>query len=431
MSFRALHTPTRLECAYYAGYFDSEGCVRVGRRHKHHWYARVTFQQNDPQVVVRLRTVYGGSFFSRGHKTMWQLDRFAALACFLSDIQPFVREKQSQIMAVLERFASAMSTATGLRLMRDLRRAKHRVCVKPTHVPQRIPPATCSRCTRYAVCRGLCGRHYQIDKRTGNLTTGSQRRPRQFAYRHIPSSEELAYISGYFDGDGNVDLILVNRTWHPRITFEQCCPDGVLLMHKTYGGSLRYCPAKKVTHRPSIRYVIAQQQAVMTFLNDVQPYIIEKRAEVELIRANFSDTSKHPQLRGALKHLRHKRPPPVGTIDAKTYIEVIAQRLTKQPNLLVAKSISLSKDSIGWRDNYYVYLVPDRARHLVEEMLQADNRSWNISSRLLHRALQLGEYLAPSKQTRPVIIVQINGGLRRVLKIPLTKFAAATVAART
>jgi radical SAM protein with 4Fe4S-binding SPASM domain len=414
---KGLTAPSILERAFFAGYFDAEGCIRVGRRHACHWYARVAFQQNDPTVITKLRAFYGGAFYARGRKTTWQLDRFAALACFLTDIQPYVREKAAQIALVLTRFASAMAIDAGKSLMRDLTRDKHTARVKPSHASKRAKRAICTKCSCIAVCRGLCGAHYQAAKRTNEFVTGPRNKVRPFNYRRPPTVIELAYLAGYFDGDGNVDIMRVQDTRHVRITFEQCCPDAVQFMHEIYGGTLRYCVPKKKTHRPSLRYVIAQQEAALAFLRDLQPHMLEKRDEADLVLTGYSNGAARAQLATRLKQLRHTPLEPVGTVDVRTFITTLADCLTKKPSLLTSKTAPLG-EAIGWFDERYVYLVSDRARHLVEMTRRDRNEAWITSPRLLHRALQQGKYLAPSKQSRPVIAVQLAGGVRRVLKIP-------------
>lgn len=422
----ALPQPTLLERAYFAGYFDAEGCLVVGQRHKRFWYTRVSFLQNDPRVIIKLRSIYGGSFHARGRKTAWSLDRFAALACFLEDIRPFVREKSAQVEAVLQRFTSTMPAAVGRALANDLKREKHSVWARPEHAIARKPRATCSRCNCVAVCRGLCGQHYQEARRTGEFVVGPRNKPHAFAYVRQPTPAEIAYLAGYFDGDGHLGMIQGRGdTWHFQIRFQQCCPHGILLAQEIYGGSSRYRPATKKTHRPCLAYSLGQQEAALTFLRDIQPVAIEKRDEIDLALEAFHDPARRDRLADDLKALRRVPEQLPGTVDAQQFVAVLAERLARDPALLVDKSQRLAATAIGWRDEAYAYLVSDRSRRLVESTLQASGTSWVTSPQLLHRALQAGGFLAGSRQARPVINAVLGQGRHRVLKLPLDRLTGA------
>lgn len=101
---------TDAERAYFAGYFDGEGCLQVAPRQGGGYYARVDFGQTNPTVLLLLESVYGGALASlpgkgrRRPQTRWRLGRAASVKKFLEDVEPFVLEKREQVVAVLRRF---------------------------------------------------------------------------------------------------------------------------------------------------------------------------------------------------------------------------------------------------------------------------------------------------------------------------------------
>lgn len=282
---RGLPTPSPSFRAYLAGYFDAEGCVRVAMNHGRFWQASIMFQQVKPIVLERIQQIYGGVLRRSGNKTCWQMRRYAVVACFLNDVLPFLGEKRSQAQMVLDRFASRLSRSDGRALVRDLAHARKRRLKKaevPSTKRRRAPCSFPQGCHSVAVCRGLCGRHYQQAKRDGAFTVGPRNKPRAFAYVRIPNETDLNYFAGYFDGDGNIDVQRIGRTWHVRIAFEQTFVDGVKRIWEVYGGSLQYLK-KTAPNRPAVAYRLIAHEAVMKFLRDIRPYTIEKALEIDLI----------------------------------------------------------------------------------------------------------------------------------------------------
>jgi hypothetical protein len=305
---RGLPAPSSSFRAYLAGYFDAEGCIRVATNHEQFWQATVAFQQVKPIVLERIQQIYGGTLRRSGNKTCWQMRRYAVVACFLNDVLPFLGEKRDQAQMVLDRFASRLPRTVGRALMRDLARAKRRR-LKKTDVPlTKKRRGSCSHegCRFVAVCRGLCGCHYQQAKRDGAFVVGPRNKLRTFEYVRQPNETDLNYFAGYFDGDGNIDVQKIGRTWHVRVAFDQTFADGVKRIWQVYGGCFQYV-ARTGRERSSIMYRLIAREAVFKFLQDVRPYVIEKAAEVDLILTRYrADLEPHEaeQLLDELERLR-------------------------------------------------------------------------------------------------------------------------------
>lgn len=130
-AFAHAHAPSEFARAYYAGYFDGEGCLQVHPRAKGEgWGVRIDFGQTVDVVVRELHGVYGGSLRvqpARGNvraKTCWRLSQTLAVIRFLLDIYPYVREKRSQVEAVLEDYETSMHVTDAQALIARLRSMK-------------------------------------------------------------------------------------------------------------------------------------------------------------------------------------------------------------------------------------------------------------------------------------------------------------------
>ena len=307
---RGLPRPSLVFRAYLAGYFDAEGCVRVAANHERFWQATIVFKQVKPIVLEQIQAVYGGTLRQVGTQTRWQMRRYAVVACFLNDVLPFLGEKRDQAQMVLDRFASKLPHVTGRTLTRDLTRAKKRR-LKEVAVPStRRRRGTCSYedCHAVAVCRGLCGCHYQQAKRAGAFVVGSRNKLRAFEYARIPDETDLSYVAGYFDGDGNIDIQKIGRTWHVRIAFEQTFVEGVKRVWQIYGGCLQY-NARTGCERPSVTYRLIAREAVMRFLRDIRPHTLEKAPEIDLVLSRYKSSLSDPEARRLLDEIERLRWP--------------------------------------------------------------------------------------------------------------------------
>lgn len=112
---RPEYTPT--EMAYYAGFFDGEGCISFKtRRYKSapQYVALVpvvTIAQVDPMVIVELYNRFGGYMYvkqsnSRNGRPAHYLELMALKAvAFIRAIYPYLRQKRQQADLVFEYIA--------------------------------------------------------------------------------------------------------------------------------------------------------------------------------------------------------------------------------------------------------------------------------------------------------------------------------------
>jgi len=58
-------------------------------------------------------------------------------------------------------------------------------------------------------------------------------------------------------------------------------------LHSIYGGSLAIVRARDERSRPKLNYQLVQREAVFAMLQDMIPFLIEKRVQVELILQKY------------------------------------------------------------------------------------------------------------------------------------------------
>jgi hypothetical protein len=120
------------------------------------------------------------------------------------------------------------------------------------------------------------------------------------------ASTELAYFAGYFDGDGSIDLRQRSNTWHLAVTFNQTRPEALVRLQAVYGGNLRFCK-KAPPRRNQLTWSLTQRAAVLTFLRDVQPFVIEKHEEVAAVLARYRPTLTSQEARALVSTLTGHR----------------------------------------------------------------------------------------------------------------------------
>lgn len=307
--------------AYFAGYFDAEGTLGVfpanaGRS----WCARVNFGQTNADVLHQLKIFYGGSLHivrrakaNWQDKTQWTLARFNAVACFLEDIRPFVGEKRAQVEAVLQRFSTRMPATDARQLIADLKQMKRAELTSrnlPTeakHAPKRRRCAADEPCRRPARAQGLCTRHYQRARAARTLLTVQPGRGARAHARKDVAATERAYFAGYFDGDGSLDLRRRSSTWHLAIAFNQTRPEALLRLVASYGGRLHFRP-KDPPRRNQLAWTLTQREAVLAFLRDVQPYVIEKQREVAAVLERYRPNMAPSEAADLVAELIRDRP---------------------------------------------------------------------------------------------------------------------------
>lgn len=160
-------------------------------------------------------------------------------------------------------------------------------------------------CDYEVLARGLCSKHYTRVYRSGELSILRPNRGVETFKRPPIDPVDLAYFAGYFDGEGCVYLQRPPKSerhkplarWPLRVELNQTQEHTVLEIHRVYGGSLtldrleyadgstssRYSPK----HRPFIKWMLAQTEAVVCFLRDIQSFLREKKAQVDLSLERF------------------------------------------------------------------------------------------------------------------------------------------------
>lgn len=100
------------ETAYFAGFFDGEGCVGIkkpsARRRSHLPY--VTVSQVRPEVLLRMKAVFGGNIHFAKHCGKngiwcWQMGGSKRVLEFLRQLEPFLIVKKAEAQVVMSAFA--------------------------------------------------------------------------------------------------------------------------------------------------------------------------------------------------------------------------------------------------------------------------------------------------------------------------------------
>jgi hypothetical protein len=117
--------PTPEMVAYFAGYFDGDGCLKLGQNKNKKWELRVTFNQTQVPAVTDMQQVYGGSLrpivMSGRAGLHYQLCQRNAVLAFLRDIAGICLEKRDQVEACLKECDPGMSEETASVLREKLR----------------------------------------------------------------------------------------------------------------------------------------------------------------------------------------------------------------------------------------------------------------------------------------------------------------------
>jgi hypothetical protein len=90
-----------MDDAYFAGFFDGEGCIRIQSSHKGtSWHIRVTCVQRNPAPLLLMVERYGGAAgkFSKGrNEDMWTWYAMGPkAAAFLERVLPYLIVKREQ-----------------------------------------------------------------------------------------------------------------------------------------------------------------------------------------------------------------------------------------------------------------------------------------------------------------------------------------------
>lgn len=137
--------------------------------------------------------------------------------------------------------------------------------------------------------------HYTRSSRSGELVLLKPGRGVHTFERGPVSEVDRAYFSGYFDGEGCVQLQRPPKDrrggglvhWPLRVEFKQTQEHVLLELHRLYGGSIRVEWAEHGRWRPSVKWGVSRTEAVLCFLRDIHPFVREKRAQVESVLERY------------------------------------------------------------------------------------------------------------------------------------------------
>ena len=90
---------------------------------------------------------------------------------------------------------------------------------------------------------------------------------------------ELAYIAGFFDGDGSISAECVNQRWYPSVSMSQKDPMILLWIQGFFGGRIDVVGG--VGYGDSHSLALRKEERIQ-FLRAVLPYLKIKRKRAEL-----------------------------------------------------------------------------------------------------------------------------------------------------
>lgn len=112
----------------------------------------------------------------------------------------------------------------------------------------------------------------------------------------------IEYAAGFFDGDGNVGIYTGNKKGKPcgrprlRIGFSQVNPSSVIFLFMKLGlGMLSYKKGQG-NNRDQVKFVIRDESEAFNFLKLIQPFVIVKRNEVDLVLNSWDPSSLDSRL---------------------------------------------------------------------------------------------------------------------------------------
>jgi hypothetical protein len=315
-------TASEQEKAYFAGYTDAEGCISIAaftRNAAHYWFAFIYFGQTQPMVVERMHAIYGGSVRvekrdqRRRRQKQLRLQRLSDVRRFLSDVTPQLREKRAQAEIVLKQFDPRADHGTNQDLSDRLVQLKatrlESVTIEPCLAIAPQAHRKCFDCAARSFSRGFCAKHYQKAKREGRIATNLKGAGVPFTHRRPLKFFDASYFAGYFDGDGCVLLRREGERWYPCVSFSQTQPQTLMEMHSIYGGSLTVGKSQDERRRPKLYYQLVQREAVLAMLQDIRPFVVEKRDQVELLLALYRPNMRFADgqlLKGKLSEMKQR-----------------------------------------------------------------------------------------------------------------------------
>lgn len=110
--------------AYFAGYFDGEGCIRLNRN-----TATLEITNTFPNTLMMFQERFGGSIRKRRElktsRTLWHYELYGRNVWWaLLKLTPHLREKQQQAKVLLQWFNVTQGSKQDLELRAELKRLK-------------------------------------------------------------------------------------------------------------------------------------------------------------------------------------------------------------------------------------------------------------------------------------------------------------------
>ncbi len=148
----------------------------------------------------------------------------------------------------------------------------------------------------------------------------------------MPTFSEIAYIGGFFDGEGHITIpkrnqhIRKNPSYGLDVGFTNKDITTLHWIQSLYGANLFEKRRRKPNHSPAYELRIGNKKSVKSLLNDIAPFVRIKTKQVELALTFIG----LPRVRMELVKLRGKRWPLLSgnIIDLKTR-EVFKENLNK------------------------------------------------------------------------------------------------------
>jgi hypothetical protein len=120
------------------------------------------------------------------------------------------------------------------------------------------------------------------------------------------SSEELAYIAGFIDGEGEVSFFPVKkggrRYWHPLIKISNTNAEVIEWLRTSIGGRIS-CTRKNERCKPCWTLTISGYTGTYYLLKKLLPYLIVKRRQAEIL-LYYADLAKGGEARSSEKMLK-------------------------------------------------------------------------------------------------------------------------------
>lgn len=117
--------------AYFAGFFDGEGCIDVHRAKKLNSFnkiehrLRVSIGQIEIKPLKKLKNLYGGNIYKYKKINKWSLHSKEAIN-FLKNIKPYLLVKRSQANAAIK--YEKLLSKPGIKMTKSLFKERDKIC---------------------------------------------------------------------------------------------------------------------------------------------------------------------------------------------------------------------------------------------------------------------------------------------------------------